>query len=159
MEPEEALEIARLTKGKRYLEVGTAAGYSALVAAAAGAIVSAVDYWIPDDSNENGRGTQYPDFLANVRAHDLSVRDYPLTSAEAFEELADQEFDVVLIDGRHDKESVMHDVIGGQKLLAPGGTLLCHDYDEEHTGVVAALAALFPEGPDYTVQSLWVGTI
>jgi hypothetical protein len=51
-------------------------------------------------------------------------------------------FDLVWIDGDHAAAAVAHDVEWARKLLRPGGTLACHDYDEDTCpGVRQALDA------------------
>jgi len=49
-------------------------------------------------------------------------------------------FDLIFIDGDHAEAAVEHDVTWAVKLLAPGGVLACHDWDEDTCpGVRAAL--------------------
>jgi predicted O-methyltransferase YrrM len=162
MEHLEATEVARLAANRHYLEIGTAAGYSAIaVAAGYAASVTCVDYYQPDDSNEQGNGTNYADLYGNALAHNVGRRltvfigdsavVLPLLRAEG------RRFDVILVDGSHDEQSVTRDIENAVPLLALGGQLLCHDYDTEHGGVVAAVDRFFPAGPDRLVCSLWIG--
>ena len=64
-------------------------------------------------------------------------------------------FDLVWIDGDHEARTVAHDVEWALKLLHPGGTLCCHDYDEATCpGVRQALDAWKP--PPRLVDTLAV---
>jgi predicted O-methyltransferase YrrM len=69
-------------------------------------------------------------------------------------------FGLVFIDGDHGFEAVMADVEAARKVLAPGGVLACHDYLEDCCcpGVRHAIDALFPDGPDEMVDTMFVVT-
>lgn len=143
--PAETAELQRLAKGKRCLEVGAAYGYSAVTMALGGARwVTSVDphQWLPS----------YQPFLANVAAYGVGdhIDAVVLSSFEVMPDLTAQghTFDLVFVDGDHAEATVAHDAEWGRKLLAPGGVLACHDWDEVTCpGVRAALERLL--GPPH----------
>ena len=57
----------------------------------------------------------------------------------AFARVAAPVFDSVVIDAKHTLEEVRHDVRAGARLVAPGGSLYCHDYGLAGTSVQEAV--------------------
>ena len=54
--------------------------------------------------------------------------NYTMTSDQFFEMIpADQMYDIIFVDGDHEKTQVLKDVENSLKHLNPGGTILCHD--------------------------------
>tara|TARA_R100000388_G_C7232720_1_gene155738 strand:+ start:425 stop:1009 length:585 start_codon:yes stop_codon:yes gene_type:complete len=54
--------------------------------------------------------------------------NYTMTSDQFFEMISpDQTYDIIYIDGDHEKTQVLKDVENSLKHLNPGGTILCHD--------------------------------
>lgn len=153
MTENEAAALARLGAGKRVLEIGSANGFSACAMALGGAEhVTAVDphSWVPGS---------LPAMTANLQTH--GVEDKVTIIAETFytacEGLKGRKFDFIFIDGDHQYEAVKFDVIHARELLAPGGVIACHDYDECCcAGVRPALDELFPDGPTLLVDTLFI---
>jgi predicted O-methyltransferase YrrM len=148
----ETAELQRLAKDGRALEIGSAFGYSAIAMALAGAHVTAVD----PHTGHHSFGTMH----ANLRVYGVAEKVEVLcsTSQNALPELFEQghRFDLVFIDGDHTDPVVEHDVRWAVKLLNPGGTLACHDYDEVTCpGVRVALDRLFG-GPGVLTDTLAV---
>ena len=57
-----------------------------------------------------------------------SDANYKMSSDKFFEEIPkDQMYDIIFIDGEHEKSAVFRDIINSFKHLNPGGTILCHD--------------------------------
>lgn len=146
-------ELIALSEDKDVLEIGSANGFSASAMALGGAAsVTAVDphSWVP--------GSQ-PAMEGHLRAY--GVEDKVTIIAEtfftAFEGLRDRRFGFIFIDGDHSYETVKFDVIHARKLLAPGGVIACHDYDECCcAGVRPALDELFPDGPTRLTDTLFI---
>lgn len=137
----ETAELQRLAKHADVLEIGSAFGYSAVAMALMGARVTAVDphTWLGS----------YQTMIANLQDYGVSgrVRIDARLSFEVLPELAEGgwAFDLVWVDGDHEAPAVSHDVDWARKLLRPGGTLACHDYDEDTCpGVRQALDAWRP---------------
>lgn len=134
-------ELMRLAKDADVLEIGSAFGYSAVAMALVGARVTAVDphTWLGS----------YETMMSNLRAYEVDglVSVHQGLSFELMPALFESgyTFDLVWIDGDHEAPSVTHDVQWALKLLRPGGTLACHDYDEDTCpGVRQALDAWKP---------------
>lgn len=117
--------------GKRVLEIGSYCGKSTICIAQTAESVDCVDWW-------DGRGTTEPfdtdaDWLANIERYGLAekvTKNYPT------DELLGT-YDVIFIDGAHDKESVEADIEKALPLLADDGVILFHDYRAypgEHDG-------------------------
>ena len=148
----EAAVLARLAVGRDVLEVGSAFGYSACVMAVAGARhVTAVDphawlaSWQAMTSNLDRAGVTAT--VTVIRGHSpLALTGLP------------GPYGLVFVDGDHSYEAVTADVEAARKLLAGGGVLAVHDYDETCCcpGVRQAMDELFPAGPDELVDTLAV---
>jgi predicted O-methyltransferase YrrM len=131
-------ELRRLAKDAYVLEIGSAYGYSAVAMALAGARVLAVDphRWL------NSFGQMWANLVAYNVTSLVEIR--ATDSQSLLPKLAEENirFDLVWIDGDHAAAAVAHDVEWARKLLRPGGTLACHDYDEDTCpGVRQALDA------------------
>lgn len=125
--PHEGKELARLADGKAVLEIGSYCGRSTICLAQRANSVGCVDTF-------DGRGTALPGdtfatFEGNVKKAGLGhkVTVYRGTSAEMLPKLPPV-FDLVFIDGSHDRNSVAEDTDLAIKVLRPGGLLVYHDY-------------------------------
>lgn len=158
---EEGEALAELARGKRVLEVGSYCGLSTVCMARTAASVVSVD---PHD----GRGTAAPaDTLAalhsNLARYGVSGRVRCLvgtleTTAPVAESLGP--FDLVFIDGAHDRESVESDIARARELLAPGGVIALHDYGSPFDpGVAEAADALTAEGAELIVVAGTLATL
>jgi predicted O-methyltransferase YrrM len=148
----ETARLRELATGRRVLEVGSAYGYSTVVLALVAPHVTAVDphQWL----------TSRPALEANLAVYGIAGRVDVLADASGaiLPALADhgERFDLVFIDGDHAEAAVIHDVTWARKLLAPGGVLACHDYDEVTCpGVRTALDRLMG-GPGELTDTLAV---
>lgn len=123
---DEADTLRKLAAGKMVLEIGSAYGYSAVVMALAGGTVVAIDphLWLPS----------YEPMVENLVAYGVHKQVTILREGAetAIPVLADHDhkFDLVWIDGDHSQQAVERDVRLALTVLAPGGVLACHDYDE-----------------------------
>lgn len=139
--------LRRLAADADVLEIGSAYGYSAIVMALAGARVTAVD----PHTGHHSFGTMH----ANLAVYGVADQVEVICgrSQDVLPELhdADLRYDLVFIDGDHTADVVEHDVVWALRLLKPGGTLACHDYDEiTCPGVRVALDKLFGGPGDLT---------
>jgi SAM-dependent methyltransferase len=139
---EEGQQLAELARGKRVLEIGSYCGLSTVLMARTAVHVTAVDYF-------DGRGTPEPrdtraDFDANIARFGLTHKVeachpdevYPLT-----------QYDLVYIDGAHDRDSVARDIQRAVDVLADDGLLVFHDYKHpSHPGVTEAIDDLVDVG-------------
>ena len=131
-------ELRRLAAGKEVLEIGSAYGYSAIAMALAGGQVYAVDPHLQLAS--------YETMQANIGfygvADRVEIRRGDCRSVMPELHDAGRRFDLIWIDGDHAAEMVDHDITWARRLLREGGTLACHDYDEDTCpGVRQALDA------------------
>lgn len=142
----EGRELARLAEGKVVLEIGSYAGRSTICLAQKAKNVAAVDTF-------DGRGTAMEGrtldlFKRNMRRHGVDKRVNPLqgASAEMLPNLPPI-FDLIFIDGSHDRESVLRDAELAANLLRPEGVLVFHDYQRpEDMGVTAAVDEILAGG-------------
>jgi len=146
--------LVKSHKSREVLEVGSAYGYSAVAMALAGGHVTAVDphSWLPS----------LEPMMANLADYGVADKVHVVveTSFHALSVMvaAGRKFDVVFIDGDHSAKAVREDVRLALQVLAPGGTLACHDYTEACCcpEVGPTLDGLFPEGPTLVVDTLFV---
>jgi predicted O-methyltransferase YrrM len=129
---EEGEYLAQLAAGKRVLEVGSYCGRSTVCMAQAAVSLAAVDPFT-GDRTEDVRDT-LGEFTQNVIRYDVAEKVTTLrgVSADVLPRLRRDgaEFDLVFIDGAHDRASVELDLELSLPLLAEGGVLAFHDYRE-----------------------------
>lgn len=124
--------LRALARGKRCLDIGTGLGYSARAMAETAAIVWTLDIdpWVMT--------TIWPDLPAKI-----------LTTTE----VPSGPFDLVFIDGDHSVDAVVEDIRRAERVLAPYGLILLHDWDADprvRMGAEAAhLAPVYGLGTDY----------
>jgi SAM-dependent methyltransferase len=141
---DEGKALWNLARGKRVLEVGSYCGRSTICLAQSAHEVLAVDTF-------DGRATPSPrgtrrEFDANLARFGVGnrVNAHEGTIADVFPEPI---FDLIFIDGAHDRDSVESDIAHALPLLAPGGLLAFHDYMRAiDPGVTAAVDALVARG-------------
>jgi precorrin-6B methylase 2 len=143
----EGRELARLAEGKVVLEVGAYCGRSTICLAQTAKSVGVIDTF-------DGRGTHLPGdtlrlFRRNLRRHNAAskVTVYQGESVKVLEGLPPV-YDLVFIDGSHDRDSVAADIEAAANVLRPGGLLVFHDYHDEDPGVVEAVDELVATGAE-----------
>ena len=128
-------------------EIGVQAGHNAQVLCQKnpGLKLFCIDPWTPW---ENGRPTQHRQNMffwtakKNLLRPGYNVVFIKKKSVEALEDIKDGSLDFVYIDGLHDFDNVMMDVIGWSKKVKSGGIVSGHDYSEDGgIGVVPAVKA------------------
>lgn len=125
----EGQALARLAEGRTVLEIGSYCGRSTICLAQTATHVTSID---PHDGRSLSHLVQTHSTLeANlnrygVRSH-VAIR-VGTTRTVAPDLLEHQRFDLIFIDGAHDRESVQTDLEWAVRLLAPGGIIALHDY-------------------------------
>lgn len=143
LRPSEGKELARLSRGKRVLEIGSYCGRSTVCMARTADHVTAVDYF-------DGRGTPEPkDTLATFQAN---IERYGLADSVTVASPDDTftgECELLFIDGAHDRDSVAADIEKYLPLLSADGLIAFHDYNEPcHPGVTQAVNDLLAAGAE-----------
>jgi predicted O-methyltransferase YrrM len=143
--------LTTLAEGKEVLEIGSYLGLSTVWIGRVAKRVTCVD---PFD----GRGTSSPrdtfeEFCSNLNRHEVKVRIYRGTSQDFFREMEEEnlgdEFDVIFIDGSHERADVMHDLEQSARRLGAGGIIVVHDYlstSQENRGVTEAVGEFLDKG-------------
>lgn len=144
LRPAEGKLLAELARDKNVLEIGSYCGLSTVCLARAAKHVTAMDYF-------DGRGTQHPQdtlpaFTAAMKRHELTDK-VAICHPESPAPL--DSYDLVFIDGAHDSDSVRADIAKALGVLADGGLLAFHDYNQ-HTdfGVCVAVDELLANGAE-----------
>ena len=136
---------AQVQPGEDIVEVGSHQGRSTVVLASSctdGVEVMAVDPWI---GTRWGGGTDsYEAFRENLARASVEdrVRIHRSTSQEAFAAATATRVGLVFIDGAHDYESALFDVLSWSSRLVPGGVMCVHDAFSS-PGVTFAVIARF----------------
>lgn len=107
--------------GARFLEIGTALGYSACLMATA-APKARITTLNPKDG-------EFEKAVANLRIRS-NVEVVKQTSQAFAATAAGQQYDLIFVDGDHRYEVVRHDAQFFNR-LAPGGLILFHDYSPD----------------------------
>lgn len=143
LRPSEGKLLAEIATGKRVLEIGSYCGRSTVCMARTAEHVTAVDYF-------DGRGTPQPKgtletFKANIERYGVADKVTVASPEDHFT----GECELLFIDGAHDRESVAADVERYLPLLAEGGLIAFHDYNEPcHPGVTQAVNDLIADGAE-----------
>jgi predicted O-methyltransferase YrrM len=134
-----AATIARFTRARRVVEIGTFDGNTALnLAANLGDDGRVVTLDLPPEGTESGNGSTH---YADGKPAPFAVRqylDHPMRSRirQVYGDSATIDwrtlggpFDLALIDGDHTTPYVLADTRHALSVLAPGGIVLWHDYE------------------------------
>lgn len=120
--------LAKITKPKRYLEVGVRRGFSLAIVAARqkDAALTGIDLWMPNYGNTSNPG---PEFVREQIALTGFKGQLELLSGNSHQILPAlvDKFDLILIDGDHTTDGVAQDVAAALRLLLPGGYLVIDD--------------------------------
>ena len=127
--PELAALKAAIVGKKRFLEIGTFHGVTAALLAESNpdCLIVSLDIF-RDVSSEN--------WFANRRKNQLLF----VGTAQALCNLGVAElFDVIFVDANHKYDPCLADLVSASAMLALGGSILAHDYDDRFPGVVLAV--------------------
>lgn len=149
MREAERMALRRWAFGLDVLELGSYQGLSTSQLLATAQSVHAVDTF-------DGRGTVHfggdtrETFHANMRATGNygKLATFPGEFSVVLPKMKTdgREYDLIFIDGSHDCESVRQDIALSRPLLKPGGAILFHDHNDQHPGVMEAVAELARDG-------------
>jgi predicted O-methyltransferase YrrM len=157
-------KLRELATGHIALEVGSAYGMSAITMAKTAKHVFAIDPHIGLLTVQLGPHTNrdsLSDMRKNLREYDCEKKVTILLgySYDILPMLASAgaKFGCIFIDGDHNYPAVFDDARWSNELVAPGGVIAYHDYDEMSCpGVRQALDEMYPDGPDGLVDTLFV---
>ena len=151
------------------VEVGTWCGYTALALAFGGPIVACVDTFLASDSQTGKHAldrlgdnvlTTLPRFLRRIAEAPEPVKVVPLIgrSPDVARAFGPMSLDLVFIDGDHDFEAVVADLVAWSTALKPGG--LCCGHNMGQAGVADAVtrflaASGWPVAQDGPDQLWW----
>jgi predicted O-methyltransferase YrrM len=147
------------SKSKRILEIGSWKGRSAIAMASnTDGLVYCVDTWSGHlDASDHFSAECFKDFIRNTKGF-TNIIPFPLESLQAaaiFQRFGFQ-FDFIFIDGRHDYEGVVRDLVAWAPLLAPGAILAGHDYGHpDWPDVKTAVDELVPQAHRVTDTNIW----
>ncbi|WP_437798408.1 class I SAM-dependent methyltransferase [Sorangium sp. So ce693] len=143
--------LVRPIRGGAMVEVGSWKGlstaYVGRLAAKNGVALHCVDTW-------GGSSDKYADryramlaaedvpgaFRANMAALGIQPDVLRMASTDAAARFADASLDLVFLDGSHDRAAVLADLEAWWPRLKPGAVLAGHDHNEDHAGVMEAVA-------------------
>ncbi|MDC0680309.1 class I SAM-dependent methyltransferase [Sorangium atrum] len=143
--------LVRPIRGGAMVEVGSWKGlstaYVGRLAARNGVALHCVDTW-------GGSSDKYADryramlaaedvpgaFKANMAALGIQPDVLRMASTDAAARFADASLDLVFLDGSHDRAAVLADLEAWWPRLKPGAVLAGHDHNEDHAGVMEAVA-------------------
>ena len=137
----EMLGKLNLNKG---VEIGTQAGINAeqFCKTNVNIDLTCVDPWwtIDIESRRHGETEQNMFYKECVeRLNPYNARILKMTSMEALSNFKDGSLDFVVVDGNHDFNYAITDIIFWAKKVKAGGIIMVHDYDAYMTGVVRAV--------------------
>lgn len=148
MTEDERQFLKRLAFGKRVLELGSYEGLSTISMAQTARHITAVDTF--DGRATASQADTLQTFVKNLDATGLlrKVHIRQGTTAEVLPMLAEEgeKYDLIFIDADHSYEAVTQDIVLSMPLLATGGVMAFHDYDQNHGGVVTAVNEMLEEG-------------
>jgi len=116
------------------LEIGTGDGVFIVIAA----LENPNKEFLIVDNGEWKQGGGLENLKNNMEKHEVSIKVRHGDSRILVPEL-NRQFGLIFIDGSHYYEVVKEDAVNSWKLLADGGLLVFHDFNQMHSGVVAAV--------------------
>lgn len=81
------------------------------------------------------------------------------TSDDAYDDLKEQQFDFVYIDGLHTYDQVIKDITNYKKIIKNGGYLAGHDYHENWSGVYKAVNEIIVNPDMIFSDTSWIKKI
>jgi hypothetical protein len=122
---------------KRGAEIGVRTGRFAAMFCAVGLEMWCVDPWAPvPNYSQQRQDRHYQEAVKNLGPHDAHL--VKKCSMDALGDVPDG-LDFIHIDGRHEFDYVMEDIIHWHRKVRPGGIVALHDY--HLTGVKRAIEA------------------
>lgn len=152
MNEDERMALRRWAFGAKALEVGCYEGLSTSQIAATANHVTVIDTF---DGRATGRERDTETaFHENMRTCGVQNRIFAIKgeSQKVLPCLEEKAFGFVFIDGDHSYEAVSEDARIARSLLAEGGALAFHDFDQGHPGVVRTVENLLADGMYFADQ-------
>lgn len=138
----EGKALTELARGKRVLEIGSYCGRSTICLAQTAESVTAVDYF--DGRATPEPGNTYDEFASNLKRYGVA---HKVVTCHPEAEFPLPEYDMALIDGAHDPDSVREDTRKALSVLSDNGLLLFHDYKSpSHPDVTKVVDELIGDG-------------
>lgn len=168
---DEALALFRmallLPRQSRLLEIGSFRGGSTVALGHAARLrqhaIYCVDVWaeyqqqsdfVNMDSSQLHDMTILQEFISNTRFIKDRLCMLRGNSTDFRDILAEDLFSMVFIDGAHDYDSVVDDIIFGLKVIRPGGILCGHDYHSRGMDVKKAVHDIIINAEALTVKGV-----
>ncbi|WP_438017845.1 class I SAM-dependent methyltransferase [Sorangium sp. So ce315] len=143
--------LVRSIRGGAMVEVGSWKGlstaYVGRLATRRGVALHCVDAW---EGSSDAYAARYSAMLAaedvpgafraNMEALGIRPIVHRLASTDAAARFAEASLDLVFLDASHDAAAVLADIEAWWPRLKPGAILAGHDHNEEHAGVLEAVA-------------------
>lgn len=139
---------------KKGAEIGVDKGQYSEVIAKSGLTLYSIDPWRSYDDYKETQGQERLDFLYEHTKRVLSP--YPnahiirKTSMEALSDFDDHSLDFVYIDGNHQLQYVIEDLVGWAKKVKIGGVISGHDYIYTNPRTQAGICHVIPALDAYT---------
>lgn len=146
----EVAELQRLAQGATVLELGAWKGRSTVALSRVARYVVSVDRHQGVEGYKATGVDSLPSYLDSVRG--LPNVAIVVADFADFVPFLDQSFDLVFVDGDHDRDSVARDAMLADIVVVNEGVVAFHDYDMK--SVRDGIAEVFDGPPDGVVGSL-----
>lgn len=87
----------------------------------------------------NVKEGDFYDFRKNTEKRRINAENILKKSDDAIDDVRDNDFDLIFIDGNHSHEHVKRDLLNYMNKLKKNGVLLGHDYNPKFDGVIKAV--------------------
>jgi hypothetical protein len=98
----------------------------------------------------------YEEYKNRIEPKKEKVTTYKLTSNDALSVLHGQKFDFIYVDGIHQYENVLEDIMNYLPLVKEGGIIGGHDYGGPWKGVQQAVDQVFGKPDKVFKDTSWI---
>jgi hypothetical protein len=146
--------LAKLAENQDVLEIGSYCGKSTIWMARTANKVYCIDTF-ESTGTPNSRGNTYQEFVENLKRFGVEkkvaiyigdTREKAFTDDVRRLQEMGAYFDLIFIDGSHDRQSVENDIAVSLPLLKTYGVIAFHDYGTDHPGVTETIDKLIGIG-------------
>jgi predicted O-methyltransferase YrrM len=153
------LHLARFRRPQRFLEIGTHRGFTTRILAERFPEMEIVTVDPGDQVAAQDRpDNQINEYLRQEQIGEL-VRDHANVEIikKPFQDIdwGDQRFEMIFVDGNHERASVLKDSHLAMRLVTDPGVIIWHDFNNVR-GVNEALDQLHTEKPVVTLHNTWI---